>query len=175
MLYLQRKHKVDPQDILVLAYNKAAADELNQRTKARAEYVSDKECQTPACSTFHAIGRKILKEAGVSVQLSTFSEDSVSLLMWVTKWIHEYVTANPSNLSNFILLSYQPVNPFDFKTKQEYDSYVRDNEFRTLSGDQVRGYQELLIANWLFLNGVEFEYEAPYVAKRRIEVGIEQV
>ncbi|MDA8732745.1 UvrD-helicase domain-containing protein [Luminiphilus sp.] len=173
VLYLLKKPEINPEDILVLAYNKAAADELNQRTKARAEAVSKGELKTPACSTFHALGRKILKEAGVSVHLSTFSEDSVSLLMWVTKWVYEYVSANPSNLSNFILLSYQPVNPFDFKTKQEYDSYVRDNEFRTLNGEQVRGYQELLIANWLYLSGIEYEYEAPYVSKRRVEAGID--
>ena len=40
-----------------------------------------------------------------------------------------------------------------------------------MNGERVRGYQELVIANWLFLNGVDYEYEAPFVTKRRLEVG----
>jgi DNA helicase-4 len=50
---------------------------------------------------------------------------------------------------------------------------VRDNEYRTLQGERVRGYQELLIANWLFSNGIAYEYEAPYVSKRRIDIGFD--
>lgn len=74
---------------------------------------------------------------------------------------------------NFITLSYQPINPFDFDTKAEYDAYVRDNEYRTLQGERVKGYQELVIANWLFMNGVRYEYEAPYISKRRLEIGFD--
>ena len=35
----------------------------------------------------------------------------------------------------------------------------------------MRGYQELLIANAMYLNGVPYEYEAPYVTKRRVDIG----
>ncbi|WP_223930752.1 hypothetical protein, partial [Aeromonas caviae] len=65
------------------------------------------------------------------------------------------------------------VNPFDFKSKSEYEAYIRDNEFRTLNSDLVKGYQELLIANFLYENGVEYKYESPYVTKRRIDIGFD--
>ncbi len=59
------------------------------------------------------------------------------------------------------------------QTKDEYDRYVNDNDYRTLQGERVRGYQELLIANWLFSHSVEYEYEPRYVSKRRIEIGFD--
>ena len=93
--------------------------------------------------------------------------------MWVSKWLGEYISKSHASLFKFLELSYQPVNPFDFKTKAEYDAYIRDNEYRTLQGERVRGYQELLIANWLFLHSVPYEYEAAYKVKRRIEEGVD--
>lgn len=68
---------------------------------------------------------------------------------WFNKWLEDYIKEDPDNLAKFIQLAYQPIDPFQFKTKDEYDRYVNDNDYRTLQGERVRGYQELLIANWL--------------------------
>lgn len=160
-------------EILILAYNNAAAKELKERLNNRGIACGITDACTPSTSTFHALGRKILKDCGISTYLSDFAEDPIKLEMWVTKWLIEYIKSSPASLKNFIELSYQPINPFDFKSKEQYDAYVRDNEYRTLQGERVKGYQELLIANWLFLNNVKYEYEAPYVAKRRIEIGFD--
>ena len=53
---------------------------------------------------------------------------------------------------------------FDFKTPVEYDDYIRGVELRTLSGDLVKSFEELRIANYLTEHSVRFEYEAPYEA-----------
>src|SRR5690606_10478320 len=119
----------------------------------------------------HALGKTILRESKLPSNLSDFGSDESKLQMWVTKWLIDYIKSSPSSLKNFIELSYHPVNPFDFTTKEEYDRYIRDNEYRTLQGERVAGYQELLIANWFFLNGIDYEYEEPYISKRRIDVG----
>lgn len=158
-------------DILILAYNRAAAAELSERVGEKASLQGISPEALPKVSTFHALGRQILKESGASTLLSDLSEDRIKLKMWVTSWIERYIQSGADALRDFIQLSYQPVNPFDFKTKADYDAYIRDNEYRTLAGERVKGYQELVIANWLFMNGVEYEYEAPYVSKRRIEIG----
>jgi DNA helicase-4 len=160
-------------EILILAYNNAAAKELKERLTNRVMACGITEECTPTASTFHALGRKILKDCGISTYLSDFADDPKKLEMWVTKWLIEYIKSSPASLKNFIQLSYQPTNPFDFDSKEQYDAYVRDNEYRTLQGERVKGYQELIIANWLFLNSVEYEYEAPYIAKRRIEIGFD--
>ena len=35
----------------------------------------------------------------------------------------------------------------------------------TLRGEPVKSFEELLIADWLLLNGINYEYEAPYEHK----------
>jgi len=159
--------------ILVLAYNNSAAKELKERLLRRGEACNLSKENCPSVFTFHALGRQILKETKTPTYLSEFTDDPTKLEMWVTKWLSDYINSSHSYLKTFIKLLYQPINPFDFKSKDEYDSYIRDNEFRTLNGEKVKGYQELIIANWFFLNSVDYEYEAPYVSKRRIEVGFD--
>ncbi|NRB38339.1 MAG: UvrD-helicase domain-containing protein [Pseudomonadales bacterium] len=165
--------KAKKEEILILAYNKAASKELKERIIQRGSSCGISENNCPSIYTFHALGRQILKEAKIQTYLSDFSDDPIKLEMWVSKWLVNYIQASPQSLKTFIELSSQPINPFDFNSKEEYDAYVRDNEYRTLQGERVKGYQELLIANWLFMNSVEYEYEAPYITKRRIEVGFD--
>src|SRR5690606_22478026 len=138
---------VEPSEILVLAYNNAAAQELRERLLRRAEVAGLEAELQPEVMTFHALGRRILREAKVSTHLSVFVDDPIRLEMWLSDWLLTLLKNDPSALRDFIELSVQPVNPFEFKSRAEYERYIRDNEFRTLQGEKVRGYQELLIAN----------------------------
>jgi DNA helicase-4 len=162
-----------PEQILILAYNKAAADELNERLLDKAKSSNVELHSFPQISTFHALGRKILRESGVSTYMSVFAEDNIKFKQWTTQWIEDYLVSDVSKLLDFISLFPESVNPFDFKDQTEYESYVRDNEFRTLKGEKVKGYQELQIANYLYVNGIAYTYEAPYVSKRRIDIGFD--
>lgn len=162
-----------PEDILILAYNRAAATELEERLNIRGKLASVDESSRPQVKTFHALGREILTKAKQSVKISVFSEDPLKLDMWISRWFINKMQSDEKFMKNFINLSYQPINPFDFKSKEEYDNYIRDNDYRTLQGERVRGYQELLIANWMYLNCVEYEYEPSYVSKKRIEIGFD--
>jgi DNA helicase-4 len=162
-----------PTEILVLAYNRAAANELKERLKDKAEKSNLSLDVSPYISTFHALGRQILKEAGIPTIMSVFAEDSFRFKQWVTNWIYEYIATDPSRVFDLVELTTPPVDPFDFKSKGDYERYLRDNEFRTLNNEQVKGYQELLIANFLFVNQIPYRYEAPYVSKRRIEIGFD--
>ncbi len=165
--------KCIPNDILILAYNNAAAKELRERMVLRSNAVGMSLEKQPTIMTFHALGRKILKESGISTYISVFMEDPTKFEMWLSKWLENYVKSSPEAMTTFIDLMHQPINPFDIKSMAEYEAYIRDNEYRTLNGERVKGYQELLIANWLYLNGVDYEYEAPYISKRRISVGFD--
>lgn len=162
-----------PGEILILAYNKSAAEEVADRVTDKAsksELVLEASLQV---STFHALGRMLLREAAIPTYMSVFTEDEAKLKQWITSWLEKYLTESSKRLFGFISLFPEPVNPFDFKSQAEYERYIRDNEFRTLNGERVKGYQELLIANFLYLNGVSYIYENPYVSKRRIEVGFD--
>jgi DNA helicase IV len=162
-----------PSEILVLAYNRAAAEELKERLSDKATKGNISLDSSPHISTFHALGRHLLREAGIPTHMSIFTEDSFALQQWVTSWIHSYISEDPTRIFDLIELSNPPINPFDFKSKAEYERYVRDNDFRTLNNEKVKGYQELLIANFFYLNQIPYKYEAPYVSKRRIDIGFD--
>jgi DNA helicase-4 len=53
-------------------------------------------------------------------------------------------------------------NPFEFKTLGDYYNYLRDNEIRTLRNEQVKSFAECQIANYLFRQGINYQYEAKY-------------
>ena len=57
--------------------------------------------------------------------------------------------------------------PFDFRNEGEYQRYIREVELRSLSGDLVKSFEELAIANWLTQNGVPFRYERIYPENTR--------
>ena len=160
-------------EILVLAYNNTAAKDVSHRYQDKAKKSGVNTEILPRISTFHALGRQILKEKGQSTRNSVFSDDETKLNQWVSQWLIDYLSANDARLFAFIRLFPEPVNPFEFTSMQEYEAYHRDNEFRTLNGDRVKGYQELLISNFLFIKGISFKYEAPYVSKRRINIGFD--
>ena len=163
----------EPSEILVLAYNKTAANELKERLESKAINGSVTLATKPYISTFHALGRQILRDAGISTQISVFAEDNYKLKQWVTKWIYEYISADPARVFDLIELTTPPVDALQFSTKSEYEKHLRDNEFRTLGGEKVRGYQELLLANFMHVNRIEYEYESYYVTKRRLEIGFD--
>ena len=51
---------------------------------------------------------------------------------------------------------------FDFKNEKEYAEYLETNKPTTLKGEIVKSYGELEIANYLFSNNIEYEYEKEY-------------
>lgn len=172
-IHLIESGQAKASDILILAYNRAAAEELRERFLARSQAAGVSLVGLPDIKTFHAMGREILKASGEDAYLSVFAEDDTKLLIWVTEWLEKYILSSPQALADFLKILYEPVNPFDFQTVEEYEAYVRDNELRTLTGDKVRSYQELIIANWFYQNSIEFEYEPQYRTKRRIEAGVD--
>src|SRR5690606_21577244 len=101
-LDLMQSGVAQPQEILILAYNKAAAKELQERLEARCKGIGFSIDKLPKIATFHALGRKILQDASVSTYLSEFVEDIKKLELWVSEWIREYICRSPQNLFNFL-------------------------------------------------------------------------
>lgn len=163
----------EPSEILVLAYNHAATTELKKRLASKASNGNILLVSQPHISTFHALGRQILREARIPTAISVFAEDNYKLNLWVTQWIYEYISTDPTRVFDLIELTTAPIDTLKFQTKIEYEKYLRDNEFRTLGGEKVRGYQELQIANFLHVNQIEYKYEAQYIIKRRLEIGFD--
>ena len=116
-------------------------------------------------ATFHAFGRHVLAEAGAAPTMSKLAEDEARLDRVVDGILVELLTdPRQSEAVTDFILRHRAVyrSQFDFRSPGEYYDYVRRSELRTLSGDLVKSFEELAIANFLTLNGVPFEYEGRY-------------
>ncbi|MEZ0018230.1 UvrD-helicase domain-containing protein [Sinorhizobium fredii] len=157
--YLVKSGKCKPEDILLLAFNADAAKELAERCKDRLGV----DIQA---STFHALGNRIVGEVEPVVPtLSRLAQDSQYFSRFLDRVVDELRADQRAwkKARTFILGHLKPYRPeSEFSTLAEYVSYVRTVELRALSGDLVKSFAELDIANFLFFNGVNFEYEKRY-------------
>ena len=101
-LFLQKSGQAKASDILILAYNKEAAEELRERYELRAEAIGFATSDIPKIKTFHALGRDILKLANEDISLSKLPQDETKLLMWVTEWLGSYIANSETGLPDFI-------------------------------------------------------------------------
>jgi DNA helicase-4 len=157
--YLLESAKCRPEDILLLAFNTDAAKELAERCKQRL----GAEIQA---STFHALGNQIIGAVEPVVPtLSRLAHDRKYFSQFLEAVIAELKSDKEAwkKARTFILGHLKPYKPeSEFRTLADYAAYIRSVELRALSGDLVKSFAELDIANFLFFNGVNFEYERRY-------------
>ncbi|GAM57123.1 DNA helicase IV [Vibrio ishigakensis] len=162
-----------PSQILTMAYNKSAATELDERLSEKAQKSNVHLEERPQISTFHALGRKILQESGIDTRLSQLTQDSDKLDIWVSRWLQTYLLKHFDKLPTLIEMIAPPIDPMSYRSAAAFQRYQRDNTFSTIKGEKVKGFQELLIANYLFIKGVEYEYEPQYPVKQRVSAGVD--
>ncbi len=154
-----------PHEILLLAFNRKAVDEIRSRLPHNVSGVN--------VSTFHSFGMSIISDAGnARPTVSSLADDDGKLRLKLEEFLKRMEESpNQSKLIADFLTYY--VNaykyPWDFETKDEYDAYVSDVELRTLNGELVKSFEELLVANFLARNGIEYEYEKQYEYDTRIK------
>jgi DNA helicase IV len=153
--YLVRSGRARPEEILIVAFNTKAAEELRDRAgKAGGPGIQAR--------TFHSLGNQILG----SPPLLNEAQDEAGMLALMQGLVEplrrdrEY----ESTLAELVLLYREPLFPTvscgDFK---EYVRTVKASSLRALKGGhRVKNSEELRIANWLFLHGVEYDYERLY-------------
>lgn len=156
--HLVRNMDVPPEEILVIAYNRKAAQEVRERLA--------EDLRGAAVFTFHALGRRIIAEAeDRTPSISRLAGDGYTSLRTFDS-ILKALLRDPNQAREVLefIANHQASqrSAFSFKTPAEYDEYVRQVELRALSGDRVRSFEELLIANYLTEYGVRFRYESNY-------------
>jgi DNA helicase-4 len=158
--YLVASGQANPEDILLLAYGKKAADEMNERIKHKLGTSDIK------ASTFHSLGLKIIAEVeGAKPSLSPWVNDEKAKGKWVHDTLEALIEEPAYRAQLFEYFShyyYVQKSPFEFTSEGEYFAYLTDNDIRSLKGERVKSFGELSIANWLFEQGIEYCYEAKY-------------
>ncbi|GGI75115.1 hypothetical protein GCM10007978_10980 [Shewanella hanedai] len=161
--YLVKEGLAKPHEILMLAYGNDAMKELKERVYTSGELKAVK------VSTFHGLGKEIIQfYESRSTQVSVLATDDKRFTQFIDQQIDEIV-ADPKMADPvadyFGRYLYPQVNELDFDTQGQYRTYIKDNEIRALSGDLVKSFQELMICNYLYTHGIDFEYEPRYKAK----------
>ena len=149
--HLVRNEGVAPEEILVLAFNTKAAAEIRERLPA--------DLQGAEVRTFHSFGLHVLRRSGESPVVSQFAKRSELLERLVDDGVRRLIGQGLAPLIDFVTGQNVSVSPFDFPDSTAYNSFLRRCSLRPLGGGYgVRSLEELEIANFLWLHGIEYEY-----------------
>jgi len=163
--YAVERNFVRPDRILLLAFNHAAASELQERIKARFAAVGIPS-EGVVTSTFHAFGLDVIGRAtGKKPRLARWLEqgDDQKETVEIVDHLRDKSEDFRYNWDLYRLLFANTSTSLHDNEPDGYDGVSRKTGYRTFSGALVKSQGERLIADFLYFNGVEFEYERPYV------------
>lgn len=156
---------VRPERILLLAFNKAAAVELQERVTKRLAAVGLPGAGLKA-STFHSFGLSVIGDAtGRKPRLAAWLDggQDIGMVMRIVDELRDESVSFRMQWDLFRLL-FARIDD-DLNKEEEFDAWdkvKRRTGLRTFGGEIVKSQGERLIADWLFLNGVDYNYEHPY-------------
>ena len=155
---------VSPERILLLAFNRAAAEELRGRVSTRLA-AAGLPSEGVVATTFHAFGARVIGQAtGRKPTLAPWVESGgeVEKIAEIIDQLRDASADFRLKWDVFRLLYARMSDSPDGGTHDAYDRKSRTAGFRTYQGETVRSEGERTIADWLYLNGVEYRYEQPY-------------
>lgn len=174
--YLVEKKNIDPGEIIVISYTNKAIGELRDRIN-KGLGIPAKIC------TFHAFAYDIVKQFSAEPPEINFSSQQIIFDMLEKSIFH-----NKQLMSNLVLFlgyyfdlsedvfKFTDLNQYHlYKAAQDFETlksglgeYIkkveqqRTKKTRTITGEYLRSMQEVQIANFLYLNGLDYEYERVY-------------
>lgn len=174
--YLVDKKRINPSEIIVISYTNKAIGELRERIN-KGLGIPAKIC------TFHAFAYDIVKQFSAEPPEINFSSQQIIFDM-----LEKAIFHNKQLMRNLVLfLGYYfdlTEDVFQFTDLNQYHLYKAAQDFetmksglgeyikkverqrtkstRTITGEYLRSMQEVQIANFLYLNGLDYEYERVY-------------
>jgi len=178
--YLCEQKSVDPKDILLLSFTKKSAKEMTDRIQGKLGIQVE-------ASTFHKLGLDIIKladgarpEVSDENELGSFVHDFFEnelinypdLIKSLTEYFAYYLEI-PEDMEKYQSIGelYEVEKNADLETiksRYEQEKYIRETgadkakALTTLNNEKVKSLEETKIANFLFLNGIKYEYERQY-------------
>lgn len=178
--YLIKSGQAIADDILLLAYGRVAAKELDERIQLKLGPLltsNNDDQERPGtgfrdirASTFHSLGMHIITEVeGVRPKLSAWANDEKAKNNWVNDTLASLVKDKRycKRLLTFFSDHFHiEMSSFYFENEKEQSDYLSANEIQTFNGEKVKRFPERQIANWLYRQGIEYRYDALYQHKQ---------
>jgi len=158
--YIMKKGYAAPEEILVLAFNKKAQQEVEER-------IEKKLGVRITVNTFHSFGLQIIAKAqGIKPSLCSWSEDGLQHAQLIRQIMAEKLEEDKSFYANtqiYFVSFFAPYKAIEeFETLGEYYEYIRNHDIRTLKGEKVKSFEECMIANQLYMWDIDYRYEVDY-------------
>ncbi len=174
--YLVEKLNIDPADIIVISYTNKAVLELKNRIN------KDFKIPVQGC-TFHKFGLDILKKtSNKHLKILTNSYNIIE------NYFNQKLCYDNKLLKEFLHFFFYyfdiPTSALKFKSLNEYHQYKKRNDYitlktrldkfnketikkqietkKTIRGEFLKSSEEVMIANFLYMNNIKYDYEKPY-------------
>ncbi len=159
--YLLSTEACGPDEILVLSFTSASANEMRNR-------LTKETGQTIQAGTFHKLGLQIIRESEGKAPV-IYNDDPCKFI----RGRIEVCLKDPGYAALFMsYLLFHRINQkseFEFDSESSYREYLETNPPITIKGETVKSYGEMEIANFLTQYGIKYKYEEPYPTDTRTE------
>ncbi|MCH4891386.1 hypothetical protein EZV73_27695 [Acidaminobacter sp. JC074] len=174
---------ISPKDILLISFTKKSSEEMEDRIKNKLGI-------QVSVKTFHKLGLDL-----ITTKYQSRPDIKSNLSDSIDDYLNREVYKNKKNLYMIVdFFAYYlqiPKEIEDFDSLEDYHEYKMSLDYETLSSkakssymdkgmhdmrtekttlnkEVVKSFEELMIANFLFLNGIKYEYESlyPYKSKK---------
>lgn len=171
--YLTQRQDVNPLSILLISFTRKSAEEMRER-------IYDKMNIDIPVKTFNKLGLDIIAEVN-NEKPSIYESSGKSHLERISSFIRHSKKNQKyfDLLMDFISYYLKPYKDItNFKTDSDHNNYLNEqklegykmitkikNGIEITYRERLKSQEEVLIANFLFRNGIQYEYEEKYKYK----------
>ncbi len=156
-LFLQQHCGVSPNEMLLLAFNKKAAEEMRERIASLLKE------STPHVMTFHALAYAVVQPGKILLD----EPDGEQSQSRVLQGVFDSYLRNPDyydRIRDLMMKHFRTdweriVSGGYDRSLKEMLRYRRSLRFETLDGRHVKSFGEKAIANFLFEHSIKYQYE----------------
>lgn len=176
--YLIQSGLARPHEILILAYGRKASKETDERIQKKLPHI-----EGITTSTFHKLGLDIIGQAtGRKPRVSKFQDDTAEFYKLINGIITNLTESDKTynqRVIDYIVTHLVPYkDKFNYDQQGDYFSALKESNLgsikskfewaeqkksrKSLQQEQLKSFEEVVIADFLFVNGIKYYYEHAY-------------